>query len=486
MFKHALVQDAAYSTLLRSRRQQLHAHIAATLEDQFPEIVAAQPALLAHHCGEANLPEKAVAYWLAAGRQAWRRSAAAEAVALLRRGLALVSALPESDWRRESELDLQIALGQALTASLSWGVPRLAEVYSRARELALALNRPRALLSALWGQFLEECSGGDLKRAQRLAAEVRQLGDTSGDALVQEVGCFADGFLCFILGEFTAGLACMEKALVLFDPLKRPSYVEPAPIDQLVYIRVHSSYLLACLGHLDQALVQRDGSLDEARRLAHPPTLAIALAGAGLSGSCIRLESASLLQYADECRALASEHGLGHFRMMALIQRGWNLAALGRAEDGIPLLTAGLVGLRDLGFVLWRPWALTLLADACRTAGQWQAALEHLTDARSLADEREERWFQAETQRLRGDVLLAMGDPTAAEAGYREAIAIAQPQSAKLWELRAAISLARLWRDQGKRAEARDLLASVYGWFTEGFVTPVLQDAMVLLEELAA
>jgi predicted ATPase len=197
------------------------------------------------------------------------------------------------------------------------------------------------------------------------------------------------------------------------------------------------------------------------------------------------LEPGSLLQYADELLALAGEHGLGHFRMMALIERGWCLAALGCADEGIPPLAAGLAGLHDLGFILWRPWALTLLGDACRMAGQWQTALEHLAEAQRLAEQREERWFQAETLRLTGEVLLASGDPAAAEASYREALALAQQQSARLWELRAAISLARLRRDQGKRAEARDLLAPVYGWFTEGFDAPVLQEAKALLEELA-
>jgi predicted ATPase len=193
-----------------------------------------------------------------------------------------------------------------------------------------------------------------------------------------------------------------------------------------------------------------------------------------------------LLQYADELLALATEHGLGHFRMVALIERGWCLAGLGRADEGIALLTTGGGGWRDLGFIAWRPWALTLLGDACRMAAEWQAALEHLAEARRLAEETEDRWYQAETFRVRGDVLLATSDAAAAEANYREALALAQQQSARLWELRAAASLARLWRDQGKRAEARDLLAPVYGWFTEGFGTPVLQEAEGLLEELAA
>jgi predicted ATPase len=190
-----------------------------------------------------------------------------------------------------------------------------------------------------------------------------------------------------------------------------------------------------------------------------------------------------LLQYADEALALANEHGFRYFRMRALIARGWCLAASGGADQGIPLLVAGLAGHEELGFRIWRPWFLTLLGDACRMAALWQAA--HLIEARSLAEETGERWCQAETVRLAGDVLAAMGDSAVAEASYHEAIAIAQQQSAKLWELRAATSLARLWRDQDKRAEAHDLLAPVYGWFTEGFGTPVLQEAKALLEELA-
>jgi predicted ATPase len=189
------------------------------------------------------------------------------------------------------------------------------------------------------------------------------------------------------------------------------------------------------------------------------------------------------VRVADELLALTTEHGLEHFRGWALIQRGWSLAGLGRAEEGTPLVAAGL---RDLGYISFRPGALTLLADGCRMTGQWRAALAHLGEARALAEEKEIRWMQAETLRLTGDVLLATGDAAAAEAGYREAIVIAQQQSAKLWELRASISLARLWCDQGKRTEARELLAPIYGWFTEGFDTPVLQEAKALLDELAA
>jgi class 3 adenylate cyclase/predicted ATPase len=485
-FKHALVQDAAYGTLLRSPRQQLHARIAATIEDRFPEIVAAQPALLGHHCEEAGLNENAVGYWLAAGQQAWARSAAAEAAALLRRGLALVPALPDCDRRQQCELDLQVALGPALEASLGWGAPELAQVYARARELALMSNRPRAVLFALWGQWTDTIfARADLKLARRLAAELAELGQTAGDVLMQVLGYEAGGVTCFFLGEFTAGRAYFEKALALYDSVHRPLYAELLSFDARVAVRTNWSWPLACLGLLDQALSQIDGALDEARGLSHPPTLAFAVSGAWFALSFVRLEPQSLLQNADETLALATEHGFGFYRPVALTRRGWCLAALGRTNEGIPLLTAGIADLEKVGFILWRPWLLALLGDACRMAGQWQAALEHLAEALRVAEETGGRWFQAETVRLRGDVLLATGDRTGAEASYREAIVVARQQCAKLWELGAAMSLARLWRGQGRRSEARDLLASVYGWFTEGFATPILQEAKALLEELA-
>jgi class 3 adenylate cyclase/tetratricopeptide (TPR) repeat protein len=480
-FKHALVQDAAYDSLLRNRRRQLHARIAAALEGRFPEIVAAQPALLAHHCEEAGLAEKAIDYWLVAGRQAWARSALAEAVSLLRRGLALVPALPDGDRRRETELDLQIALGQALITSRMSGGPDLAEVYSRARELALTLNRPRALASILYGQCLNDVAQGDLQRAQRLAAELRDSGEANADVPTQVLGWNNGGFTCWLLGAFTTGRTYLEKALALYDPADRASYAELVPTDARVSPLGILSMVLACLGNLDQALRQGEEALEEARRLSHAPTLAITLTHACWTWWYVRLEPGSLLRVADEQLALTTEHGLEHFAMWALIHRGWSLARLGRADEGIPLLA---IGLRDLGFISFRPGALTLLADACRMAGQLQPALEHLAEARRLAEATEARWFQAETLRLTGEVVLGTGDAAAAEASYREAIAIAQQQSAKLWELRAAMSLARLWRDQGKSAEARGLLAPVYDWFTEGFGTPLLKEAKALLDQL--
>jgi predicted ATPase len=484
-FKHALVQDAAYGTLLRERRRQLHARIAAALEDRFPAISTTQPALVAHHCTEAGLAEKAVAYWLAAGRQAWGRSAVAEAVGLLRRGLALVPALPDGDPRHETELDLLIALGQALIANKGWGAPDLDEVHSRALTLASALKRPRALLSAVWGQYAYYAVSARHERARQLAAAIRDLGETSGDIPTRVIGYDACAFTSNCLGEFTAGQAYVEKGLALYDPAHRLFYSELMTNDRLVLLLDHSTLPLACLGYLDQARSRADAALAEARRLSHPYTLVDALAWDFWTGWCIGSDPKSLAQCADEILALADEHGLGLFRAGIGVCRGWCLAALGHVDEGIPVLTTGLAAAHESGFMAHTTTFLTMLADAGRMAGQWQAALGHLGEAQRWAEKTGDRWALAEAHRLRGDVLLGMGDPTAAEAGYREAIAVAKKQSAKLWELRAATSLARLWRDQGQRTEARDLLAPVYGWFTEGFAMKDLREAKVLLEVLA-
>jgi tetratricopeptide (TPR) repeat protein len=221
--------------------------------------------------------------------------------------------------------------------------------------------------------------------------------------------------------------------------------------------------VLSCLGYFDWAALQRDAALDEARRLSDAPTLAWAVGGAAwLPGLFLHLEPGSLLQYADELLRLATEHGLlGFWRALALLARGWCLAALGRTDDGIPLVTAGLAGWGELGYVVSRPLVLTLLGDACRMAGQWKIALERFAEAWRLADKIGDRLYQAETIRLIGDLRLAMGDIAGAEVSYGEAFSIAQQQSAKVWQLCAAMSLARLWRDRGKRSEARDLLAPV-------------------------
>lgn len=483
-FKHALMHDAACGTLLRGQLQALHARVADVLESRFPEIVRTRPEAVAHHFTEAGLAERAVEYWLKAGQQALSRSAMVEAEVLLRRGLILVSSLADSVWRHEQEFDLQVALGRALIATRGFGAVEVGEAYVRARQLWCQLNRPRNLLPILWGQFLHLQLLADLDSAQQLAAEIRQLGETGGDVVARAVGYRANGFLTLNRGNFAAGRADLERALALYDPAHRHAYMELFPVDGLVSMLGLHALALVCCGYLDRARSALDTMLAEARRLSHAHTVCQALWVAWTAGMFARVEPTELLEYADEALALASERGFAFWRAWAQMARGWCLAALGDTDEGISQLTTGLGSIHVTGCILGRPTALTRLADAYRLAGQPQVGLSHLAEARRLTEATQERWVAAEMLRLQGDLLMLTGDGAAAEASFRDAVVLARRQGGKLWELRAATSLARLCAEQGRRVDARDLLESIYGWFTEGFEASDLKDARALLDAL--
>jgi len=482
LFKHALVQDAAYGTLLREPRRALHARITETLESQFAEIAENQPELLARHYTEAGLYEKAVGYWLKAGQQAVARSAMLEAEALLRRGLTSVSHLTDSISRREHELDLQIALGRALSQTQGFHTQATGEAYSRARLLCDELKRPRKLLPILYGQWVNCLVGADLKRAEQFAAEMLKLGELGDDVITRVVGYRASGATSLFLGDFPVARACLEEGLELYDPAQRALYGEMTSVDTRVALLGYLAQTLACSGYPDQACLRSDEAVDEARDTAHAPTLAHILWHAWCTGWSAHSDPALLLFYADELVALSADRELVFWHKRGLVCRGWCLAALGRGEQGISLLTDGL---SDLGTTIFGPLVLTMLADACRIVGQPGVGLAHLTEAERQAEATHARWCQSEIVRTRGVLLTLTGDCVAAEASFRDAIAVAQRQSAKFFELRAALDLARYWRAQGKYDEARDLLAPIYGWFTEGFDMRDLKEANALLEGLA-
>jgi class 3 adenylate cyclase len=485
-FKHALVQDAAYGTLLRSRRQQLHSIIANVLETRFAETSKKQPGILAHHFTEAGITERAIDYWIEAGRQARRRSAMAEAEALLRKGLTLVSSLPNTVWRQEHELDLQLVLGQTLYATQGFGATPVGEAYARSRQLCDQLNRPRQLLAAVTGQWTHHQLRAELDRAQQLAAELRQLGDMLDDVSARSAACRVSGFTGLFLGDFTASRVYLERSLALCNPAELRLSGDLATLEMLIATLGPLSWALACGGHLDQAQSRCDAALVDARRMSHAHTLAIALWWAWGVGWFARSQPSGLLLHADELRGLAAEGGFPYWRALALVARGWCLAAVGHGDQGIPLLTTGLADLRATESGQFMPGILTILADAHRICGQPQLGLTQLADAERLADATRERLIAAETLRMKGDLLILTDNRISAEASFRHAIALARRQEAKLWELRASTSLARLWRDQGKRTEARDLLAPICGWFTEGFDTRDLKEAKTLLDELHA
>ena len=479
-FKHALVQDAAYGTLLRSRRQQLHARIAATLEDHFPEIVAAQPALLARHCAEAGLAEKAVVYWLKAGQQALKRSAMTEAVAQLRKGLDVLAGLPDGPWRRQQELDLQIALRTALAVTKGWSAVDVGETIARARALAEQIDRPEYLVRVLSGQWAFHEARSEHKLALSVADQIEKIGEARNDVRALLRGRRANGFTRFWLGEFVAARALLERCHGLADPAHRA--VAAGSEDPYALMLANLAVTLAYLGYIDQARSRLNEALSEARRLRHAQTLAYVLTFASWSEWITR--SPELQGHVSELLALSTDHGFTYYLGLATANRGLSSNALGLAQEGLTLIAQGLTAVRATGTVLNTPLVLMWLAETYAMLRQPVEGLNCLAEAARIVETTEERNSEAELHRLRGDLLNTTRDPSAAERAYHQALAVARRQSATLLELRASISLARFWCKQGKRIAARDLLAPIYGWFTEGFDTPDLKEARALLDTL--
>jgi tetratricopeptide (TPR) repeat protein len=481
-FKHALVQDAAYSTLLRSRRRQLHARIAATLEDSVPEIVMARPELLARHCAEGGRAEQAVVYWLKAGQQAATRSAMAEAVAQLRKGLNMLLRLPDGPWRQQQELDLQIALGPALAGTKGFAADDVREAIARARELAEQIDRPEYLVPLMDGLWAFHFVRSEHKLALAVAEQIEKIGEARNDTAAQLLGLRSQGWTQSFLGEFVAAHSLLERCHGLSDIAHR-TFGAGLTFDAYASMLANLAMTLAYLGHIEQARLRMEEGLSEARRLKHAPTLAYVLVWANWMEWISR--SSELQRRAEELMALSTEHGFPYWLALATAFRGRSLVAREQTREGLALLTQGLTALRATGAVTRTPTLLMALAEVHAVLGQPREGLKYLAEAAQIIEATDEQLDKAELHRLYGDLLNATGDLAAAEQSYHQALVVARRQSAKLFELRAALCLARLWRNQGKRAEARDLLAPVYGWFTEGFDTPLLQDAKALLDELA-
>jgi len=482
-FKHALVQDAAYSTLLRSRRQQIHSRIVATFEDRFPEIVATQPEVLARHCAEAGLVEKAIVYWLKAGQQAVGRSAMTEAVAHLQKGMDSLAKLPETPWRAQQDLDLQIALGRALMATSGYSAPTVAETIVRARALAEQLDRPEYLVPLLFSQRVFHSVRADHKLALSLAEQIEKVGEEQNDEATQLLGHYLHGQSCFFLGEFVAAQTLFEQCHGSKGQAHRAAYAALTVEDPRPASLGFHAWALAFLGYINQACARVDEALSAAQRLDHVYTVAVVSSTVSGVKTIARLPH-EVQRHAEQLVALSNQHGFQYWLGWGHIHRGWSLSALGHAQEGHTLLAQGLSMRRATGAVLHTPLALGFLADGYAKVGQLKEGLNCLAEAAQIIEMTEERYYEAELFRLRGDLLNAIGDRAAAEQSYHEALAVAKRQSARTLELRAGTSLARLWRDQGKRIEARDLLAPIYGWFTEGFDAPVLQEAKALLDQL--
>ena len=484
-FKHALVQDAAYASLLKSRRQEFHARLARILEERFPERVEAQPELMARHCTEAALAEKAVEHWRRAGQLASGRSALAEAVGHFGKALELLATLPDTPARAAQELDLLTAQGGALAAARGYSAAETGRVYARARELCRLLGDAGRLHPLLFGEWVFRMVRADHAAAQETGEELLRSGegDRDGGGTARLLGHRAVGISLLWRGNPSAAREHLERVLVLYDPERHRSLASLYVYDPRLPSLAGLCFALFQLGYPEQALARCHEAISEAERLAHPAGLAHILHHACLFEHA-RRDPAGVRQRAVALVALCAEQGFPYWGAIGAIFQGWVVAEQGRPAEGGARIEEGIAAYRATGAAVYLPYWLALLADARRASGQAEEAVALLREALDRSEASGERWSEAELLRLKGEGLLRLGERDRAEACLRRAISVARGQGAKLWELRAAGSLSRLWRDQGRRAEAHDLLAPVYGRFTEGFATPDLIEAKELLDAL--
>jgi predicted ATPase len=485
-FKHALIQDAAYASLLKSTRQQYHQRIAQVLEEQFPETAEMQPELLAHHSTEAGLTEQAVHYWHHAGQSAAKRSAHVEALAHLRQGLALLQTLPETPERSRQELLLLIALGASLRATQSFAMPEIQATYTRARQLCQHLDNPQQLFPVLRGLHGYYNVRPELQTAQALGEQVLALAHQHGSVAHLMMAHRALGLTLFWRGAPAVAHTHFVQVRALYDPQQHRPLVSLYGEDVGVYCHGQDAWTLWYLGYPDQGLTQSQEALALAQQLADPYNLSFAFVCAAMFHQ-LRRDVRGTQEHAAAALSLAKEQGFPFWMANSAILDGWARAHQGQTKEGMAQITQGLVTYRATGAEICRPYYLALLAEASGIQGEPEEGLTVLAEALMLVDTTGECWYESELYRLKGELLLQQDSDQQAEAEacFQHAISTVRSQQAKSFELRTATSLARLWQQQGKRQEAHDLLAPVYGWFTEGFDTADLQEAKALLDALA-
>ncbi len=485
VFKHALVQDVAYESLLRSKRQALHQGIARALEESFPETAETEPDLLSHHYTEADLAEPEIEYWQLAGQQAVRRAANLEAIQHFQKALDLLQLQPESSERNTTELAVLTHLGPALMLAKGWAAIEVGTAYERARKLAGQLESSADLVPPLVGMWLFHTSRGQFDLADEVTQELFHVAKTTSNSDLLLQAHHAAWPIPMLRGAFATANEHIEKGLALYDyeQHKHHAFVYLGH-DPAVCAHGLGAGVVWALGFPDRAHRHVTDALQLARRLGHAPTLAFALWTLGAAHAA-RGDEAAALSTAEELLRLSEEQKLVQTAAIALIIGGWALAQTGQTEEGLERMRAGLGKLNQIGVLSWLQLFTCLFAESLLYSQRRAEALENLDQALDIGEQTGERWWESRIHHLRGQALLHSGDADSAAASLQTAIQIARAQDAKSWELRAATSLARLWAEQGKRNDARDLLAPIYSWFTEGFGTPDLKDAKALLDELA-
>jgi class 3 adenylate cyclase/predicted ATPase len=494
LFKHALVQDAAYGTLLRGPRRTLHVRIAETIESEFTESAESRPELLARHWTEAGQLEKAAALWGKAGLRSAQRSALVEATEQLRRALDLLATLPGTPARRREEIKLQVALITPLLHVRGYAAPETRAAVELARlliEQAEALGEPPEdpllLFSVLYGLWVANlvAFNGDVMR--ELAVQFLALAEKQSATGPLMLGHRLMGLSLLHTGNIADGRVHLDRAFTLYD------YAEHRPLatrfgqDIGAATLCWRSLAFWLLGYPEAALADTKHALTVAREIGHSATLMYVLNfSAWTHIHCGNYAAATAL--IDEFAALKDQTGSLFWAAWGMMQRGCVLALTDKVSDAVQTITSGVTAMRSTGTTMWMPLWLSYLARGDAEIAQFDAATRCIGETMTAVETAKERWCEAEVHRIAGEIALLSPerDVAKAEVYFERALGVARAQQAKSWELRAAMSMARLWRDQGKRNEARELLAPIYGWFTEGFDTLDLKEAKALLDELAA
>jgi len=486
VFKHALIQEAAYQSLLRSTRQQYHQRIAQVVEARFPEICETQPELLAHHYTEADALAHAIPYWQRAGQRAIERSANVEAISHLSKALELLATLPDTAERTQHELTLQTALGGSLMTIKGFAAPEVERVYTRARALCRQGGETPQLFPVLWGLWLFYEVRGELQTARELAEQLLILAQCQQDPASLLHAYRAMGQTVFWQGELAQARVYLEQGIALYAPQQHRALAFDYSQDPGVGLRMFAAHVLWYLGYPDQALGHMQEALRLARELSHPLSLASALDHAAWLHH-YRREGRLAQDQAEANMVLCREQGFAFFLADGTIMHGWALAAQGRRAEGMTQMHQGMAALRAIGVGLLLPRDHTMLAEVYGESDQAEEGLRLLAEGLATTHQYGSLLWEPELYRIKGELFLSQPVPDALEAEtcFRQALDSTRRQEAKSLELRAATSLSRLWQQQGKHAEARQLLAPIYGWFTEGFDTADLQEAKARLEALA-
>jgi predicted ATPase len=473
--------------MLKSQRQQYHHRIAQTLEQRFQDTRETQPELLAHHYTEAGLRAPAVVYWQRAGQRAIERSAYVEAKAYLTRGLDVLKGLPDTPDRTQHELALQVSLGVPMMVTKGYASPEVQRTYGRARELCLQVGETPQLATVLWALWAYYLIAGKLQTALEVAEQYRALAQRAQDPELLLETCQLVGLTLHHLGDLVAARPHLEQGVALYDPEQHHSLVfRHGGVDTGVAIQTHLALTLWLLGYPSQARRSMNDALLLAQKLNHPFSQAYAwLCVAWQRELCG--EQQNIREPAEKAVAICAEHRFPFWGAVASMLAGWALVEQGAVGEGIAQMRQGRAAIEATGAQVFLTHPLCLLVKAHVKAGRVEEGLTVLDEALAMVTSTGDGAWESELYRLKGELALAVFGThrSEAEACFRQALDIASTRRAKSLELRAATSLARLWRSEGRREDGSRALADVYSWFTEGFDTQDLRVAKTLLDELA-